>query len=131
MFLVLAFAINRVGQLTFLRMDDGVHEASRGRRRCCLVSFYALIVPGLVILSIMVLLVVRRFGGPPVVAYGGFLTIASWAWILASIVGLLFAIRASYLVGGVGDELILVVLHVISLFVIIIAPYARYIGHPD
>lgn len=128
--LLLGFAVSRVGRLPSRRTEEK-DPVSTARRQCSRVSCYALIVPGLVILSVLALLVHRVNGGPGLLAYSTFFTYAGRAWIATSIVGLLFAIRASHLARWSGDELILIVLHVISLAVVFIAPMLRYSGNPD
>jgi len=110
---------------------DASDPAERAAQHCQRVSFLLLAIPAAVTGIVIALIIHRNSGGPGLMAYRSSLLAAGRLWKLSSIAGILFGAGGSFLSKKRGQGYELIAAHVILLFIIIVAPYFQYAGHPD
>ena len=110
---------------------NAAEPAERMAQHCQRISFVLLGIPAIVT-GIVIALIIRRFnGGPGLLAYGDSLSIAGNLWKISSIAGILSGAAGSYFSKQRGQGYQLVVTHMILFFIMVVAPYLQYAGHPD
>jgi hypothetical protein len=105
--------------------------AERTAQRCRRISFLLLAIPAAVT-GLVVALIIRKYsGGPGLMAYRNYLSVAGALWKISSIAGILSGLGGSFFSKKRGEGYELVAAHVILLFIAIVGPYFQYAGHPD
>jgi hypothetical protein len=110
---------------------DATDPAERAAQHCQRISFLLLAIPAIVTGLVVALIIHKYSGGPGLLAYRSYLSIAGKLWKISSIVGILSGAAGSYFSKRRGQGYELVAVHAILLLIIIVAPYLQYAGHPD
>jgi hypothetical protein len=106
-------------------------RSERAAQHCQRISFFLLAVPAIVMGLIVALIIHRYSGGPGLLAYRSYLSVAGTLWKISSIAGILSGAGGSYFSKRRGQGFELIAVHAILLMIIIVAPYLQYAGHPD
>ncbi len=102
---------------------------ARAQQWASRISLSMLLVPTLVSAAFILMFIVGSATLPP--WFLAMLPLAAKLWIATGIMGMLFGIVASHLAKWSGDELTLIVIHLMSVLFVWIVPNIVYLGHPD
>ncbi len=107
------------------------NPAERAAQHCQRISFLLLAIPA-VVMGFVVALIIHKFsGGPGLMAYRNYLSVAGQLWKISSFAGIFTGACGSFFGKKRGQGYELIAAHVLLLFVVIVAPYLQYAGHPD
>jgi len=110
---------------------NAADPAGRAAQHWQRISFCLLAIPAVVMGFVVALIIHKYSGGPALSAYRNYLSVAGTLWKLSAVAGILSGVAGSFFAKGRGQGYELIVAHVLLLFVVLVAPYLQYVGHPD
>jgi len=110
---------------------DAAESTERAAQHCQRISFLLLAIPAIVTGIVVALIIHKYSGGPGLLTYRNSLLAAVKVWKISSVAGIISGLAGSFFSKRRRQGYELIAAHVILLFIVIVAPYFQYAGHPD
>ena len=128
--LLLAFGLMFGFRQLPVRVDAG-DVAERVGQHCRRISFVLFLVPTIVVLSVILLLIERCLGGPGLLAFKSYFSVAGRLWIASCSAGILFGISGCFPLRRHSDGYLLIAIHIVLLFLVVLTSELQYAGRTE